>query len=129
MSPDAQASRTIDELGPVIPRPLTEVEEADLRDLTWHWDNYSVRVADGKWHASPLRDPAAILTADSAHDLRRLIRDEHLRRTVNQPGSAASGCLPDPRTEFEGRVPSADTDPLETRLSTAVTARAWAVGH
>ena len=63
---------------------LTREEEADLRDLSWHWDEaYSFRVTDGVWTATPFSDPAAILTAGSARELRELVRRDYGERQVS----------------------------------------------
>ena len=63
---------------------LTPDEESDLRDLSWHWDGaYTFRVTDGLWTASPLTDPSAVLTADSACELRELVRRDYGERQIS----------------------------------------------
>jgi hypothetical protein len=61
---------------------LSPDEQTDLIDLTWHWDTaYRIDVIDGVWRAIPHADKATVLTADSAWDLRQLIRDDYAART------------------------------------------------
>lgn len=63
---------------------LTPDEEADLRDLSWHWDGaYAFRVTEGVWTATPLIDPSAVLTADSAYELREMVRRDYGERQVS----------------------------------------------
>jgi nitroimidazol reductase NimA-like FMN-containing flavoprotein (pyridoxamine 5'-phosphate oxidase superfamily) len=57
---------------------LSNEEEADLRDLAWHWeDAYEFRVVDGVWQAIPAGDPAGLLTADAAWELREKVRADY----------------------------------------------------
>jgi hypothetical protein len=61
---------------------LTREEELDLTGIRWHWSTaYSVSLDDGVWSAVPHVDPATILTADSADELRALIRSDYFKRT------------------------------------------------
>ena len=63
---------------------LTPDEEADLRDLSWHWEGaYGFKVTDGVWSATPLANPSAVLTAESAHELRELVRRDYGERQVS----------------------------------------------
>jgi hypothetical protein len=63
---------------------LTPDEEADLRDLSRHWEeSYTFRVTDRVWTAAPLTDPSAVLTADSAHELRELVLRDYGQRQVS----------------------------------------------
>jgi hypothetical protein len=62
---------------------LTREEEMDLTGLRWHWDTaYSIGLGDGIWTAVPHVEPATILTADSADELRALIRADYTQRTA-----------------------------------------------
>jgi len=61
---------------------LSREEELDLTGITWHWDSaYGVALTDGTWSAVPHTDPSTILTADSADELRSLIRADYTQRT------------------------------------------------
>jgi hypothetical protein len=65
---------------------LSNEEQADLVDLTWHWDTvYSFKVIDGVWQAIPVADPAGILTADSAWELREKVRTDYAARKSAAP--------------------------------------------
>lgn len=60
---------------------LSNEEQTDLVDLTWHWeDAYSFQVTDGVWQAIPAGDPAGVLTADSAWELREKVRRDYAAR-------------------------------------------------
>jgi hypothetical protein len=62
---------------------LTPEEELDLTGIRWHWETaYSVELDDGVWTAVPHVEPATVLTADSADELRALIRADYTRRTA-----------------------------------------------
>jgi hypothetical protein len=61
---------------------LTPEEELDLVGIRWHWESaYTVGLDDGVWTAVPHADPATILTADNADELRRLVRADYFGRT------------------------------------------------
>jgi hypothetical protein len=50
---------------------LSKEDQSALLDLTWHWESaYTFCVTDGIWQAVPAVDPSAVLTADTADDLR-----------------------------------------------------------
>jgi len=62
---------------------LTREEELDLTGLRWYWGReYRIALSGGTWSASPLREPATVLTADSADELRRLLREDHDGRRI-----------------------------------------------
>lgn len=70
---------------------LTPEEQTDLISLTFHWDTaYRFEVVDGVWRATPHGDPATVLTADTARDLRQLVRDDYAARTMPNRATAAS---------------------------------------
>lgn len=60
---------------------LNPIDEAALRDLSWHWDGaYTFAVVDDTWTATPADSPTGILTADSASELRELVRADYAER-------------------------------------------------
>ena len=60
---------------------MTAEEEAALTDLGHHWGHvYAIAMCDGIWTAQPYDRPASILTADSADQLRKLIRQDYRGR-------------------------------------------------
>jgi hypothetical protein len=60
---------------------LTREERSDLLNLMFHWDTaYRFEVIGGVWRAIPADDPAGVLTADSACDLRELVRADYQNR-------------------------------------------------
>jgi hypothetical protein len=62
---------------------LSAADEASLRDLAYHWDGaYSFTVVDHVWTATPLGDPADVLTAESAYELRQLVRHDYANRAA-----------------------------------------------
>jgi hypothetical protein len=62
---------------------LTPEEELDLAGIRWHWKTaYGVGLDDGVWTAVPHVEPATVLTAESADELRALIRADYLKRTA-----------------------------------------------
>jgi hypothetical protein len=70
---------------------LNPTDEAALRDLSWHSENvYAFAVVDNTWTAIPADDPADILTAESASELRELIRADYAER---HPAAQASTYL------------------------------------
>jgi hypothetical protein len=80
---------------------LSREEQEDLAGLDWNWSGaYTFQVADGVWVATSVSNPAAVLTADSADELRRLVRADYFTRRP----AGASG------------VPA--TDYLQERMST-----------
>jgi hypothetical protein len=72
------------------------LSEADLQSLIWlrtHWDaRYSIAVADGVWQASRVSNPTVVLTADSARELRDMLRDDHAEMISRRPpGTQCAG--------------------------------------
>jgi hypothetical protein len=60
---------------------MTVDEEAALADLGYHWGSaYAIRLCDGIWTAFPYDRPAALLTAESADQLRTLIHQDYRGR-------------------------------------------------
>jgi hypothetical protein len=60
---------------------LNPADEASLRDLTCHWEGaYTFAVMDDTWTAMPTDDPANVLMADSAFELRELVRRDYAAR-------------------------------------------------
>ncbi len=54
-----------------------ERERIQLNGLRLHWEEfYQLSVTDGVWLAVRLDDPAALLTAESAAELRELMRED-----------------------------------------------------
>ena len=70
---------------------LNPADEASLRDLTCHWEGaYAFAVVDDTWTATPTDDPADVLMADSAFELRELVRRNYAAR---QSAGKVSGYL------------------------------------
>ncbi len=62
---------------------LTREQELDLTGIRWHWDSaYGVGLDDGVWTAVPHVAPTTFLTADTADELRALIRADYTQRTA-----------------------------------------------
>ena len=60
---------------------LTREEQSDLLNLAWNWDSaYTFEVIDGVWKATSTADPVAVLTADSADELRQKVREDYAER-------------------------------------------------
>jgi len=69
---------------------LTALHHEQLDDLRYHWDTaYAISQPDADtWAASPLSDPATLLTAETAAELRELIRSDYVhndRRHLREP--------------------------------------------
>jgi len=69
---------------------LTALHHQQLDDLRHHWDTaYVISQPDADtWAASPLSDPATLLTAGTARELADLIRTDYLhndRRNLREP--------------------------------------------
>ena len=80
---------------------LSRDDQDDLAGLAWNWSGaYEFKVEDAVWVATSVADPATVLTADSAEELRRLVRADYF-------ASSRTGA---------GRVPV--TDYLQERMST-----------
>jgi hypothetical protein len=60
---------------------MTSEEATDLLRLQGLWrDAYAISLSDGVWAAHRHDAPAAILTADTALELQRLMQDDYARR-------------------------------------------------
>ena len=60
---------------------MTSEEVTDLLHLQGLWrDAYAITLSDGVWSARRHDHPAAILTADTAMDLGRLMQDDYARQ-------------------------------------------------
>jgi hypothetical protein len=60
---------------------LTNEEQSDLLALAWHWDgSYRFQITDGVWSATLVSDPTCVLTAESAGELRELVRNDYADR-------------------------------------------------
>src|SRR5258708_27327396 len=60
---------------------LSREDQDDLAGLEWNWENaYTFAVTDGIWTATAVDRPATMLTADTADDLRRLVRADYAGR-------------------------------------------------
>jgi hypothetical protein len=63
---------------------LSKAERSDLLDMTWHWETaYRFEVTDGTWRPVPLTDPTGVLTADTASDLREMVRRDYGKRQAS----------------------------------------------
>lgn len=55
-------------------------DEADLIDLAFHWNEaYDIAVLDGIWTARAICNPLTVLTADTADELRTMIRSDYAK--------------------------------------------------
>ncbi len=80
---------------------LSREDEEDLAGLAWNWDGaYTFNLKDGVWVATSVADPTTVLIADSADELRLLVRADYF--AASQTGA--------------GRLPV--TDYLSERMST-----------
>ena len=60
---------------------LSPADETSLIDLSFHWGSaYDIAVVDRIWTANPVGHPATILTADTADELRKLVRADYAGR-------------------------------------------------
>ncbi len=66
---------------------LTRKQELDLTGIRWHWQTaYTVGLDDGVWTAGDFHlAPSEVLTADTADELRTLIRADYFKRTGTRP--------------------------------------------
>lgn len=75
-------------------RPLSREDQSALNDLNWHWDTaYSTRFDGDTWSACPLSDPTAVLTAETADELRLAMRADYQnndRRNLREPWPGCS---------------------------------------
>jgi len=57
---------------------ISKEDQTSLIWLQWHWDkHYVIKIIDGTWQAHPADRPLVVLAADSAMDLRDLMRDDY----------------------------------------------------
>ncbi len=72
-------------------------EQEALADLRWHWEEaYEINRAGQTWTARFKADTAT-LSADSADELRKLIRQDYFdRKTLERSGQATAGTTGDP---------------------------------
>jgi len=70
-------------------QPISREDQTALNDLNWHWDTaYNIAYDGETWSASPLTEPTAVLIAESAEELRELIRADYQvndRRNWREP--------------------------------------------
>jgi nitroimidazol reductase NimA-like FMN-containing flavoprotein (pyridoxamine 5'-phosphate oxidase superfamily) len=60
---------------------LSKEDQSSLLNLTWHWDSaYAFSVVDGEWQAVPATEPSAVLTAETAEELREKVREDYACR-------------------------------------------------
>jgi len=60
---------------------LSKEDQSSLLDLTWHWESaYAFSVVEGVWQAVPAIEPSAVLTADTAEELREKVRQDYASR-------------------------------------------------
>jgi hypothetical protein len=60
--------------------PISREDQTALNDLQFNWDTaYNVSFDGDTWSASPLTEPTVVLTAETSHELRELIRADYQR--------------------------------------------------
>ena len=60
---------------------LSKEDQSSLLDLAWHWESaYTFSVIDGVWQAVPAVEPCAVLTAETAEELREKVRQDYASR-------------------------------------------------
>ncbi len=65
---------------------LSREDQDDLAGMTWHWGGaYQIALSEGTWRAIAHADPQAVLTGDSADELRDKIRSDYAQRTGRKP--------------------------------------------
>jgi hypothetical protein len=63
---------------------LSKEDQSSMLDLAWHWESaYTISVIEGVWQAVPAVDPSAVLTADTAEELRQKVRQDYASRQAN----------------------------------------------
>lgn len=68
---------------------LNPEDEADLIELSHHWgEAYDLAVLDDVWTAHAMGNPLIILTADTAGELRAMVRADYEKATstTGRPG-------------------------------------------
>lgn len=64
----------------------SQEDQMDLMGMDYHWGTaYEIGLDDGVWSARPHAEPATVLTAESADELRSLIRADYRARTAKPP--------------------------------------------
>ena len=70
-------------------QPISREDQSALNDLNWHWDTaYSISFDGDTWSASPVTEPTTVLMAETAAELRDLIRADYRhndRRNWREP--------------------------------------------
>jgi hypothetical protein len=71
---------------------LSKEDQSSLLDMAWHWEAaYTFSVIEGVWQAVPAADPSAVLTADTAEELRQKVRQDTPRaRPARGPSEASA---------------------------------------
>ena len=65
--------------------------QTTLNDLRFHWDDfYRVSCHDGVWQASPLSDPAVIISRDTSMELREALRLDYTERKSGRWAGSSS---------------------------------------
>jgi hypothetical protein len=73
--------------------PISREDQSALNDLNYHWDTaYNISFDGDTWSAAPLSDAATVLTAESASDLRELIRADYQRNDRRKWREPWQGC-------------------------------------
>lgn len=68
---------------------LSQEDQTSLNMLRWHWEKfYAVNYDGGTWTAIPAAAPEAVLTADSAMDLRTLMQNDYAARAIRAGATA-----------------------------------------
>ena len=63
---------------------LSREDQSALLDLTWHWESaYAFSVVEAVWQAVPAIEPSAVLTADTAEELREKVRHDYASRQAS----------------------------------------------
>ena len=63
---------------------LSKEDQSALLDLTWHWESaYAFSVVEGIWQAVPAIEPATVLSADTAEQLREKVRQDYASRQAS----------------------------------------------
>jgi hypothetical protein len=60
---------------------LSKEDQSSLLDLAWHWESaYTISVIERAWQAVSEVEPSAALTADTAEELRQIVRQDYSSR-------------------------------------------------
>jgi hypothetical protein len=64
---------------------VSKEDQTSLFALSLHWEaHYSIMITDGVWCATPLEAPVSVLTANSAYELRELLRADCANREARK---------------------------------------------